>query len=119
MLIIEFFSWWYTRGFARLASTLQVRLRAIWNIFSIPILLKTLFSPWKRIQTTPGKGLQSFFSALVDNTVSRMIGLVIRIFTIFTGLLAMALMLVVGLVLLIAWPFLPFSIPVLIIVGFV
>ncbi len=118
MLIIEFFSWWYTRGFARLASTLQARLKAIWYMFSIPILLKTLFAPWKRIQTDSGKGIQNFFRAIVDNLVSRFVGFTIRLFTIVAGLVSMVAMLVVSLVILIIWPFLPFGLVGFFILGF-
>lgn len=119
MLFIEFFSWWYTRGYARLATTLQSSLRAIWYIFSIPILLKTLFAPWKRIQTEAGKGLQNIFRAMLDNIVSRAVGFTIRLFTIIAALICIIVMIVVGMIMLIVWPFLPFSIPVLIIMGLI
>ncbi len=117
MLLIEFFSWWYSAGYARLATTLQTRLRAIWNIFSIPILLRTLFAPWKKIETEAGKGIQNFFQAMVDNLVSRAVGFTIRLFTVIAGMVCLIIGLTVSVLVLIAWPFLPFSVPVLIVWG--
>jgi hypothetical protein len=107
MLLVEFFSWWYTRGFLELARKLGKTLRGIWQTFSVPLLLKTLFAPWKRITTEAGKSLQEHSRAWIDNAVSRLVGFTIRIFVIIAALASIVVVGLIGVCLIIAWPFVP------------
>lgn len=117
MLFMEFFSWWYTSGWGKFSKSTRNRIIEVWNIFSIPILLRTMFAPWKRIQTNPGKSLQSHMQALLDNIISRFVGFSIRILTIIAGLVCIFLMCIFYVAAVVAWPFLPVSIPFLVIWG--
>lgn len=82
------------------------------NYFSIPLLLKTLFSPWRRYRWTYPKAfdigiyLEVFFS----NLISRILGLILRVFLIFFGFLTEILFIFGGLFILFIWLILPFLI---------
>lgn len=68
--------------------------------FSIILLLKTFFSPWKRIfwkKTRPGFNLEEFSLILVSNMFSRLIGACLRTFIIFLGIFVELSFIVVGL----------------------
>lgn len=54
------------------------------NVFSIPLLLKTLFSPWKMDKITGGQYV--FIEKVAFFIISRAIGFIARIFLIVTGL---------------------------------
>jgi hypothetical protein len=62
---------------------------AMAEVFSFAFLIKTLFSPWKAIQdSTPQKGfnLERWMESMALNMTTRMIGMVIRLLTIITGI---------------------------------
>ncbi len=118
MLILDFLSWWYGRGLVKLWQRLEIRLLRLVDYFSISILLKTLFQPFKLISNyRTGRDFASKWSAFVDKTISRMIGLVIRSVTLLTGLISITIALIYFLLSLIAWLVLPF-LPVVLIILF-
>lgn len=93
-------------------------IETIWYTFSVSTLVRTLFAPWKQIQTAPGNTVQGHFQAIVDNTISRFIGLFIRLFTLIAAFISLAIVCVISLVLVVIWPLLPPGIVILIVVGF-
>lgn len=107
MLFVSFISWWYGPGWKRWASHLQTRLTQLYQAFSVPILLRTMFMPWRRIMTPPGRSLDERLRAMVDNTVSRLVGFTVRLIVILTALGLMLLWLIIGLIEIIIWPLLP------------
>jgi len=80
------------------------------NYFSIPLLLRTLFSPWRKYQMTYGRGVDfgRYFETFVFNAFSRVIGLVMRIILIVSGVILEAGILLVGLFALVVWYLHPF-----------
>jgi len=86
------------------------RTLGVTHAFSVAILLKTLFAPWRRITTPAGKGIDAKLRAMIDNFVSRVVGFTVRI-----GVLLIALLLAGGTLLLyslimIAWPLMPIAV---------
>ena len=79
------------------------------NYFSVPTLLKTLFSHWHRYSYSYGKRFDPwrYFEALVFNMMSRVIGAVLRIFFIVTGLLIEIFIIFGGLIIFLGWIILP------------
>ncbi len=79
------------------------------NIFSIPLLLKTFFSPWHRYMTSYPKGIDPIgaLNSLFGNIVSRVIGMILRVIFIFLGLIFEAFIFVFGLLLFLIWLTLP------------
>ena len=53
---------------------------------SLPLLLATLFAPWRRdVQSMDGLPLQARLQVLVENMMSRVFGLIIRTFVLIFG----------------------------------
>jgi hypothetical protein len=86
-------------------------------MFSIRILLRTLFSPWRRIITYPGAGLDAKMRAFGDNLVSRCIGFTIRSFVLFAAAIAFILLGLLALLELVVWPLVPLAGVALIVKG--
>ncbi len=105
-MIGEILQWWYTGGWRIFVGGLGERLRNTADFFSIGILFRTLFSPFRQIS---GTGINaSPWQVFLDKLVSRMIGAVVRIFLILTGGIALVLQAILGVALAIAWPLIPF-----------
>ncbi len=107
MLVFGFIQWWYGPGWRDMANRVIGRARQTYAYFSISLLLRTLFQPWRRIMSPPGGSLQQRVHALADNAVSRGVGFSIRIIALFTAVIMITLTLVLGGLLVILWPILP------------
>jgi hypothetical protein len=107
MLALEFFTWWYGQGWSLLAQNAKHRIVRTSHLFSLPILIRTLFAPWKRITSQPGAGLEAHVHAATDNLVSRCIGFVVRIFVLFAAIVILIIIAVIAVFQIIAWPLLP------------
>ena len=117
MLALEFFTWWYSRGWQQLVKNMERRITLTSSMFSVPILLRTLFAPWKRIITYPGASIEAKIRAFSDNMVSRFVGFTVRIFVLFTAAIMLLIVSVVALVEIVAWPLLPIIALVLLVKG--
>ena len=106
-MVLEFWYWWYGPGWLDITHRVGNRVVAVWHLFSVAILLQTLFSPWKRIITPPGKSMDAIMRALVDNTVSRVVGFFVRMFSLIAMLVMTTVASVVGFVIVVVWPLLP------------
>lgn len=80
------------------------------NYFSLPILIKTLFSPWHRYYYEYGKqfDIGKWFEALTFNIMSRGIGAIVRVLFIFIGVFAEIFILIAGAAVFCLWLLLPF-----------
>lgn len=108
MLALSFFQWWYGPGWSRFISSWSHDVRRIWLGFSGPLLLRTLFSPWRRIITAGGGSFDQRMRAAVDNTVSRFVGLLARTTVVFAAVTLIGLRTAAAAVQTVAWPVLPF-----------
>ena len=100
-------------------SSFTKRLTRVIEDFSIGLLLKTLFSPWKRIITNPGRSIEDRFRAAGDNAFSRVVGFFVRLLVIITGLGAMLIVALLTLVEIILWPLVPLMVPGFIVIGLI
>jgi hypothetical protein len=106
-MIIILIKWWYGPGWIKAFVDIKSRASGIARAFSITILLKTLFAPWKRIITYSDRSLGDKFRALLDNIVSRAVGFVVRGIVLVAALLLTLLTAVVYLLIALIWPFVP------------
>jgi len=117
MLALELFTWWYGQGWARLAKNVRKRIIGTSNMFSVPILIRTLFSPWKRIITYPGASIDAKIRAFGDNMVSRAVGFTVRLLVLFTAALMLVIVSVVAIVEVATWPLVPVAALILLVKG--
>lgn len=117
MFLVAFIGWWYGPGWRDAAAQLESRLRTTVLTFSMPILLRTMFAPWRRIISSPGASLQNKARAMVDNAVSRFVGFGVRLLALAAAGILLAVYTIVGGIILVLWPLLPVLGLVLIVVG--
>jgi hypothetical protein len=86
------------------------------NYFSLPILLKSLFSPWRKYRWIYPKGFNvvEFFNTLISNIFSRILGFLMRVVLIFVGIIFQIFVIFAGAVIFLLWLF----VPVIIFTGF-
>jgi hypothetical protein len=99
------------------AHSTRRRLSGLADMFSIGILVHTLFSPWRRIITYPGAGLDARLRAFGDNLVSRAVGFTVRFFVLLAAALAFVFVAIMGVLELLIWPLLPLLAAALIVKG--
>lgn len=80
------------------------------NYFSVPALLKTFFSPWRRYHYPYGRVFEIWknIETFVFNMMSRIIGAILRTIFIIIGLLLEILIILIGAVTFLGWTILPF-----------
>ena len=74
--------------------------------FSIGLLFKTLFQPFRQISGVEGKKTTAG-EKIVDALISRLVGFIVRVFIIFIGIISLILLAVGGVVLGLLWPAIP------------
>jgi hypothetical protein len=116
--MLTYFSWWYGQELAYIWRSAGNIIRNVFQTFSISVLLRTLFSPWKRdAYSAENVSLDVRMHLALDNLISRGIGFIIRIFTILTGLIFTVFAMVIMLVVILFWLCLPLVIIGLIVDG--
>jgi hypothetical protein len=118
-MFIAFFLWWYGRGWQQVVSSFRPRIRSVINGFSVRQLVTTLFAPWKRIITQPGRSLEDRLRAAADNAFSRVIGFVVRILVLLAALFCVVIIALLSIIEIIVWPLLPLAMPGFIVAGLV
>lgn len=108
-VIIIFWRWYYGQAIKDVLKGWKNFIIFSLEYFSIPLLLKTLFAPWKRDITKKPRGLdfKKLFEYLTFNLISRGMGFFIRFFTICVGILFFLLVVILGFIFFIIWLFLP------------
>lgn len=119
MLVVAFLSWWYGPGWRDTAGALSQRLRTIVLSWSMPILLRTMFQPWRRIISASQGTLEQKLRAFVDNMVSRFVGFMVRLCALIAACAMLACYAVFGGLILILWPVLPILGPALVVAGLI
>lgn len=116
--MITYFYWWYFEEPIVLWRAVRIITKKIFFEFSVPVLLRTLFDPWKRdITYVPNASLQELFNIWLGNVISRLVGFVMRFFTILIGFILTIISFVILLAFLLAWFLMPIIIILLIING--
>jgi hypothetical protein len=106
-MIFQMLRWWYGTGWLQATHRITSWPLGVERHFSVSLLARTLFAPWRRIVSMGGRSLDAKLHDALDNFVSRCIGFVIRSFVLFTAFLGMVAALVIGLVMALTWPLWP------------
>ena len=109
MLMVGFLQWWYTRGWSGFVHGLVNKLRNMADFFSLGLLLKTLFSPFRQISAyaSDNANIQQRIQEFFDKLLSRVIGAIVRIIVIISGIVTLTVMVIFGVILFIIWPLMP------------
>ena len=106
----DYLSWHYTRAYSDIFHIWRNLTYFIFHFFSIPILLRTLFSPWKRVvaeRETRGFDLKDYLSTKLVNLIMSLVGAVMRLVLIAIGLVCTGVVVVGGLIFFVLWSILP------------
>lgn len=101
-------TWWYGDGWRQRFQMTKESIAKTLDFFSVTLLLKTLFSPFRQISAGKVRGpiniqLQAFF----DRLISRLIGAMVRSVIIFIGVMGIMLHVIWGGVVLVFWAIIP------------
>lgn len=123
MFIVGLLGWWYGAGWRERMQIIGSRLMRIFDYFSLDLLAKTWFAPFRQIGTGQAQGgLSEQLKAFGDRLVSRMIGGVVRTIMIVVGIIVLTITAVAGLVESAIWmviPLLPIIGAILFAIGWV
>lgn len=105
----HYISWHYTKAISDLIGIFKNFTWFIWNMFSIKVLLQTLFMPFQKlsVKSTKRFDLEDFFSSLVTNLLMRFVGFGIRSFFIVLGLASLFFFVMFSTIFFIIWLMLP------------
>ena len=118
-MIFQMLRWWYVSGWMQAARKVVAWPQGIERAFSLSLLVRTMFAPWRRIVTASGRSLDAQMRAALDNLISRLVGFVIRFFVLIGAGVAMLVALAAGCVMAVVWPFLPLLVPALAVKGII
>lgn len=110
MGIVSLLGWWYGPGWKLRVLALREKLFATIDYFSIDLLAKTFFSPFRQISAGKVRGpiglqIRAFF----DQLLSRVIGSIVRSIVICIGIVAIVLHVILGLIALLLWAVMPLA----------
>jgi len=108
MMIWGLVTWWYTDGWRQCWLRFQEGLDATLDYFSISLLMKTLFAPYRQISAGNVRGpLDVQLRAFFDRLVSRFVGTVVRLIMVVVGSVTIFLSMVMGGLFLLFWGLAP------------
>jgi hypothetical protein len=107
MLAVDLMMWWYTKGWGELIKRLISFVRKVVTTFSVPILLRTLFSPWRRIISYGDESVVAGMRAALDNLISRFVGFGVRCVVLLTSIISVVIITITGTAVVILWPLTP------------
>ncbi len=108
-ILPSYIFWHYTAAFGDIVRVWTNFLWFFYNFFSIPLLLKTFFAPWKRIQEGKGEGfnLENIAEAVVTNTIMRVVGAVVRFVMLLFGSFSVLIVFWLGATFFLVWALWP------------
>ncbi len=120
-IIVNYIIWHYTRAILEFSHIYKNILSFLFNFFSIPILIRSYFAPWRRMGEDYTKNivtdLEDVASVFVVNTIMRLVGMVMRTIIIVLGLLFIALVALFYPILLFIWLIMPLILIFLVTLG--
>jgi len=105
-----FIAWYYSRGLESFMEIWKDFLAFAWSYFSVAEMMRTLVSPWKRdvsIKDWLGLDILKSLKRIIDNLVSRVVGLFVRTGVIAAGLVVWTFVFIFGGILLFCYIALP------------
>lgn len=108
MIVFDMLVWWYTTAWLNLLRDVERRTIGVFEAFSVSLLARTLFSPFRQIDAGSVRGpIGVQVRAWFDRTFSRFFGAIVRSTMIVCGLIGTASMFCGGIVWAVVWLFIP------------
>ena len=109
LLLLRYFKWHYVDAARDILKGWGNILWFEFNYFSVWLLLRTLFSPWRRITWDYGRGFDigRFLFTFASNLVSRILGAFVRIWLVCAGIAGGLVLLFLGSIFFLFWLVLP------------
>jgi hypothetical protein len=119
-IILQWFEWYLIDKPRAILKTWKNLLIFNLNYFSIFLLLRTFFSPWRKYRWPYGRGFDAkmYLEAFISNAIMRTLGVLLRFFLIVLGIISEFLIILIGISALIIWFLLPLILLVFLITGF-
>jgi hypothetical protein len=114
-IFFQFLIWYFWETPKNILLAWKNYLKFNLEFFSTPLLLKTLFAPWRQYKWDYGRGfdLLKYLEIFFSNLITRTIGMFMRSILIILGLVAEVVIFIVGLIIFLGWfallPFLIFG----------
>ncbi|OHA26650.1 MAG: hypothetical protein A3D52_03135 [Candidatus Taylorbacteria bacterium RIFCSPHIGHO2_02_FULL_44_36] len=121
ILATRYLVWHYSEA---LADWWRIVGNFVWfffHMFSIGLLLRTLFSPFKRMQEERKKGgfkFEDWGGAIIINVLMRLIGFGVRTMLIAVGAIFILFTILIGVTAFVLWLVLPLAVTFLLVFGF-
>ncbi len=116
MVIVWALSWWYGAGWKARVISVRNQLASSYDYFSIGLLFSSLFAPFRQISAGKVRGpLSVQIRAFFDRQISRVIGAIVRMILIISGVVWLGLQAAFGGLVIALWAL----VPLLPLVGFV
>jgi hypothetical protein len=108
-IFFQWLSWQFFEVPLNILKAWKNFLKFNFNYFSVPLLLKTFFSHWRKYRWSYGKGFDvgRYFEAFFSNLISRILGAIMRSILIFLGLVTEIFVFLSGIILFVGWLVLP------------
>lgn len=110
MFAVGLLQWWYGAGIKTQLVRMTNRISGMYDYFSIDLLARSLFAPFRQISATRVRG--SFdvqFRAFIDRLVSRAVGTVMRFALIIIGIIGIVSIVLISIVWIVCWVVLPLA----------
>lgn len=106
---VSYIIWHYTYALGELLGIVRNFIWAEYRLFSIPIMIRTLFSPWHRLGEQYHRTIEigEILGTFIINTIMRIIGLITRSLIIILGLIVIISTIILGVFILFLWTFMP------------
>ena len=109
----QYFVWHYTVALADFARAVSNFFWFLWNFFSIELLARSFFVPWKRL----GEAQGSFIARAIVGTAMRAIGVIARLALFALFALSFVIAFFLSVLALVVWLALPLIIIFLLFIG--
>lgn len=117
-MALLFISWWYGEQFKNVLNYIRSFLLYLFDFFSVRICVSTLFSVWRRDKISfDGLSLPRIIEAILLNFASRLVGFVVKTFTLAAYISASILFAAVFCVFVFIWLTFPIFIAAMIFYG--
>ncbi len=108
-IFVAYIKWHYGKGIREFIGVVSNFLWFVSHFFSFKLLIRTLFSPWKRLgESYDGTfNLGAIASTLVVNTLMRFVGFLTRSIIIFIGFVSYLVVTLIGITVFFIWILVP------------